>query len=148
MDSPKQYSPIEVNWDYEVAANRRHRFLSPSLRTFVAFQKPIILKRGHMQYVWDEKGKQYLDCLAQNLCISVGHSHPFVTAEATKQAQELTHCTTMYYHPVPAHFAEELVAKMPAGEEWVAHFVRQATAVTRGNRSRSHRVTLPAPPSR
>ncbi|MBF0529467.1 MAG: aspartate aminotransferase family protein [Deltaproteobacteria bacterium] len=123
VSSNKNYKPIETDWDYEATANRRHKYLTPSLRTFVAFQKPIILKRGHMQYVWDEKGKQYLDCLAQNLCISVGHCHPFVTSEAMKQAEELTHCTTMYYQPVPAHFGEELGAKMPPGEDWVAHFV-------------------------
>jgi len=121
------YKPIETNWDYEATATRRNRFMSPSLGTFVAFQTPIILKRGYMQYVWDEKGKQYLDCLAQNLCISVGHCHPFVTAEARKQAEELTHCTTMYYQPVPAHFAEELVGKMPPGEDWVAHFVNSGS---------------------
>jgi alanine-glyoxylate transaminase / (R)-3-amino-2-methylpropionate-pyruvate transaminase len=41
----------------------------------------------------------------------------------TEQLKELTHCTTMFYHPVPAHYAEELVAKMPAGHDWVVHFV-------------------------
>lgn len=97
--------------------------MSPSLRTFVAYQQPIILKRGAMQYVWDETGKKYLDCLAQNLCISVGHNHPFVNREVKKQLDELVHSTTMYYQPVPAHFAEELVAQLPAGEDWVAHFV-------------------------
>jgi len=28
----------------------------------------------------------------------------------------------MFYHPVPAHLAEELAATMPAGHEWVVHF--------------------------
>ena len=35
---------------------------------------------------------------------------------------DLTHCTTMFYHPVPAHYAEELVATMPGGHDWVVHF--------------------------
>lgn len=114
---------IETDWSYENTAARRQKFLSSSLRTFTAFEKPIVLKRGQMQYVFDEAGKRYLDCLAQNLCISVGHNHPLVNREAKKQADELVHCTTMYYHPVPTHLAEELVAKMPAGEDWVVHFV-------------------------
>jgi alanine-glyoxylate transaminase/(R)-3-amino-2-methylpropionate-pyruvate transaminase len=119
----KDYAPIETDWNYEATLERRHKFMSPSLRTFVAFQKPIILKRGEMQYVWDEKGRKYLDCLAQNLCISVGHCHPLVNREVRRQMEELVHCTTMYYQPVPAHLAEELVGKMPAGHDWVAHFV-------------------------
>jgi alanine-glyoxylate transaminase / (R)-3-amino-2-methylpropionate-pyruvate transaminase len=114
---------IATDWSYENTAARRSKFLSPSLRTFTAFETPILLKRGQMQYVWDERGKKYLDCLAQNLCISVGHNHPLVIREAKAQSDELVHCTTMYYHPVPAHLAEELVAKMPKGEEWVVHFV-------------------------
>ena len=28
----------------------------------------------------------------------------------------------MFYHPVPAHFAEELAARMPKGHDWVVHF--------------------------
>ena len=47
-----------------------------------------------------------------------------VNREAKKQSDELVHCTTMYYHPVPAHLAEELVAKMPRGVDWVVHFVQ------------------------
>jgi alanine-glyoxylate transaminase/(R)-3-amino-2-methylpropionate-pyruvate transaminase len=123
MSQKDSIKSIETNWDYEATLQRRHRFMSPSLQTFTAFQKPIILKRGEMQYVWDEKGKKYLDCLAQNLSISVGHCHPVVNSEAKKQIDELVHCTTMYYQPVPAHFAEELVAKMPSDEDWVVHFV-------------------------
>jgi alanine-glyoxylate transaminase/(R)-3-amino-2-methylpropionate-pyruvate transaminase len=119
----KDMPGIETDWTYENIARRRSRFLSPSLRTFTAFERPIVLKRGEMQYVWDESGKKYLDCLAQNLCISVGHNHPLVVSEATKQSNELVHCTTMYYHPVPAHLAEELVSKMPGTEDWVVHFV-------------------------
>ena len=29
----------------------------------------------------------------------------------------------MFFHPVPAHLAEELVGVMPDGEEWVVHFM-------------------------
>ena len=74
---------------------------------------PMVFRKGHMQYLWDAEGRKYTDLLGMNVCISVGHSHPKVVAAAMEQAQELTHCTTMFYHPVPAHFAEELAATMP-----------------------------------
>ncbi|SDO36534.1 aspartate aminotransferase family protein [Desulforhopalus singaporensis] len=117
------YKPITTDWDYQATLARRHRYMSPSLGTFTAFSKPVVLKRARMQYVYDENDRKYLDCLAQNLCISVGHCHPLVNREAKKQIDEMVHCTTMYYQAVPAHFAEELVATMPAGEDWVVHFV-------------------------
>ena len=130
MNSLNSTRPIETDWNYEGILGKRHQFMSPSLRTFVAFQKPVVLKKGEMQYVWDEKGKKYLDCLAQNLSISVGHCHPLVNSAVKHQIDELVHCTTMYYHPVPAHLAEELVAKMPGNEDWVVHFVNSGSEAT------------------
>ena len=121
------YTPLVTDSDYQSVLDRRQRYLSPSLRTFVAFNKPVVLKKGSMQYVFDDTGRKYLDCLAQNLCISVGHCHPYVNAEVRKQMEEMVHSTTTFFNPVPAHFAEELTATFPAGEEWVAHFVNSGS---------------------
>lgn len=113
---------LETDWSRDAIVSRRDRFYSASQRAFVPYKTPVVLKRGSGQYLWDDGERQYLDCLAQNLCISVGHNHPVVTREVIKQAETLQHCTTMFYHPVPAHLAEELVATMPVGVEWVVHF--------------------------
>ncbi|MGE3928339.1 MAG: aspartate aminotransferase family protein [Lautropia sp.] len=112
-----------LDWDYDRTVARRDRFLAPSLRTFMAYQRPLLLSHGDRQYVWDADGNRYLDCLAQNLCISVGYNHPGVNAAVQEQLQQLQHVTTMYCHPQPGQFAEELVAKMPAGHDWVVHLV-------------------------
>ncbi len=104
-------------------AASRERYLSPSLASFTAFERPLLLARGEGQYVWDADGKRHLDCLAQNLCISVGYAHARVTAAVHEQMRELQHVTTMYYHPLPGQFAEELIATLPTGHDWVAHFV-------------------------
>ncbi|RPH44485.1 MAG: aspartate aminotransferase family protein [Burkholderiales bacterium] len=114
---------IDLDWDYDRTAERRHRFLSPSLRTFTAFERPLLLQRGEGAHVWDADGKRYLDCLAQNLCISVGYAHPGVSAAMTAQMQTIQHVTTMYHHPGAAQFAEELVATMPKSQDWVVHLV-------------------------
>ncbi|MEM7196418.1 MAG: aspartate aminotransferase family protein, partial [Pseudomonadota bacterium] len=98
------------------------RFYSASQRKFVPYDTPLIFQRGEGQYLWDEKGNKYTDLLGMNVCVSVGHAHPDVVAAVQHQVAQLTHCTTMFYHPVPAQYAEELVQTMPAGEEWVAHF--------------------------
>jgi len=114
---------LDTDWDTEAIVNRRERYYAASQRAFVPYTTPLIFKRGQDQYLWDEKGNQYLDCLSQNLCISVGYNNPAVTAAVHHQAEQIQHCTTMFFHPVPAHYAEELTSKMPIGEEWVVHFV-------------------------
>ena len=114
--------PGNVDWSTQAIIDKRDRYYAASQRAFVPYQKPLILKKGKMQYCWDELGNKMIDLLGMNLCISVGHAHPAVVEAVTEQVQELTHCTTMFHHPVPAHLAEELAATMPDGHEWVVHF--------------------------
>ncbi|MEO1499718.1 MAG: aspartate aminotransferase family protein [Pseudomonadota bacterium] len=113
---------LHTDWSHDGTAVRRDQFYSASLTRFTPFKEPIVFRKGQGQYLWDAEGRKYTDLLAMNVCISVGHSHPRVVAAAMEQAQELTHCTTMFYHPTPAHLAEELVATMPRGHEWAVHF--------------------------
>ena len=113
---------LETEWSVAATAARRDRYYAASQRKFVPFREPMVFRKGSMQYLWDAEGRKYVDLLGMNVCISVGHSHPKVVGAAMAQAQDLTHCTTMFYHPVPAHFAEELAATMPEGYEWVVHF--------------------------
>ncbi|MEM7067904.1 MAG: aspartate aminotransferase family protein [Pseudomonadota bacterium] len=115
-------SPLQTEWSIEATAKRRDQFYAASQSKFVPFKDPIVFKRGSMQYLWDAEDQKYIDLLGMNVCISVGHSHPKVVAAAMEQAQTLTHCTTMFYHPTPAQLAEELAATMPKGHEWVVHF--------------------------
>ena len=117
---------LELDWSLSAIAAKREQFFAASQRKFVPFKDPMIFRRGSMQYLWDEAGQKYIDLLGMNVCISVGHSHPKVVAAAMEQAKELTHCTTMFHHPVPAQLAEKLAETLPGGEdgeiEWVAHF--------------------------
>ena len=113
--------PLHTEWNVEKTAARRDQYYAASLTRFTPFREPIVFKTGRGQYLWDAEGNKYIDLLGMNVCISVGHSHPSVVAAATTQAKELTHCTTMFYHPTPAHLAEELAATMPTGHDWVVH---------------------------
>ena len=113
---------LKTDWNIDSTAARREQFYAASQRKFVPFKDPIVFKSGSMQYLYDAEDRQYIDLLGMNVCISVGHSHPTVVTAAQKQAAELTHCTTMFYHPVPAHLAEELANTLPSGHNWVVHF--------------------------
>ena len=118
---------LHTDWDFDATAARRDRYYAASLTRFTPFREPIVFRKGRGQYLWDADGRQYTDMLGMNVCISVGHSHPRVVSAAMEQAQELTHCTTMFYHPTPAHLAEELAATMPAGHDWVVHLTNSGS---------------------
>ena len=91
----------------------RHQFVSPGVITY--YKDPLMIVEGHMQYVYDETGKRYLDGFAGIVTISVGHCHPSIIAKVKAQAETLQHTTTIYLHPTIAKFAEKLASKMPAG---------------------------------
>lgn len=117
----------DLDWSRNAIVERRERYYAASQRAFVPFADPIVFRRGQGQYLWDEDGRRYLDMLGMNLCVSVGHAHPAVLEAFARQAAELSHCTTMFYHPAPAHYAEELAATMPEGEDWVVHFTNSGS---------------------
>ena len=118
---------LTTDWDFTRTAARRDQYYAASLTRFTPFREPIVFRKGQGQYLWDTDGKKYTDLLGMNVCISVGHSHPRVVKAAMEQAGELTHCTTMFYHPTPAHLAEELAATMPKGEDWVVHLTNSGS---------------------
>src|SRR5436309_10825669 len=94
----------------EVLALRR-QYLSPGLITY--YQEPLLLVEGHMQYLWDETGKQYLDGFAGIVTVSVGHCHPKIVARIRDQVGKLQHTTTIYLHPTVGQFAKKLADHMP-----------------------------------
>lgn len=117
----------DLDWSTSGIVQQRENFFAASQRAFVPYRKPLIIRRGAMQYLWDSEGRRYIDLLGMNVCVSVGHAHPAVNAAVHRQIDELQHCTTMFYNPVPAQFAQELVAHMPAGHDWVVHFTCSGT---------------------
>jgi alanine-glyoxylate transaminase / (R)-3-amino-2-methylpropionate-pyruvate transaminase len=87
---------LDIEWSEEATARRRDQYYAASQRKFVPFKEPMVFRKGAMQYLWDVEGRKYIDLLGMNVCVSVGHSHPTVVKAAMAQAQELTHCTTMF----------------------------------------------------
>jgi alanine-glyoxylate transaminase/(R)-3-amino-2-methylpropionate-pyruvate transaminase len=118
---------LPVDWSADAIINRRETYYSATQRAFVPYENPLIFKQGRGQYLWDEQGNKFLDLLGMNLCISVGHAHPAIQAAVVKQMESLMHCTTLLYHPVPAHYCEELAATMPDGHDWVVHLTSSGT---------------------
>jgi alanine-glyoxylate transaminase/(R)-3-amino-2-methylpropionate-pyruvate transaminase len=95
----------------EVLALRR-QYLTPGLITY--YREPLLVAEGHMQYVWDETGKQYLDGFAGIVSVSVGHCHPKVVEAVRAQVGRLQHTTTIYLHPAAGLLGKRLAEHLPA----------------------------------
>jgi alanine-glyoxylate transaminase/(R)-3-amino-2-methylpropionate-pyruvate transaminase len=113
---------IQIDWTKKEILARRDQYYAASQKSFMPYRTPMVFSRGQGQYLWDEEGHKYIDLLGMNVCVSVGHAHPVVNAAVQEQISQLQHCTTMFSHPVPAHYAQELVERMPKGYDWVVHF--------------------------
>jgi hypothetical protein len=52
----------------------RKEFVTPSAVPF--YRSPLLIHKGDMQYLFDHKGKRYLDMFGGIVTVSVGHCHP------------------------------------------------------------------------
>ncbi len=94
--------------DRVLLAARRER-LGRSLS--IAYQTPLTIVRGRMQFLYDGHGRRYLDGV--NNVAHVGHCHPHVVAALQRQAAVLN-TNTRYLHPAILRYAERLTAHLPA----------------------------------
>ncbi|ABN57827.1 MULTISPECIES: aspartate aminotransferase family protein [Methanoculleus] len=74
-----------------------------------AFSRTMKIVRGAGSRVWDDRGREYIDCVAGIAVCSTGHCHPKVVEAICGQAKELIHCSNLYYIPNQAELAEKLV---------------------------------------
>jgi acetylornithine/LysW-gamma-L-lysine aminotransferase len=72
-------------------------------------KRPITIVRGQGALVWDENGREYIDCVAGQGSANLGHCHPAVVRAITEQAQTLISCTEMFYFPQRAELEQRLV---------------------------------------
>ena len=86
----------------------RRRLLGRNLS--VAYEKPLNVVRGEMQYLYDDARRRYLD--AYNNVAHVGHCHPKVVA-AGRQQMELLNTNTRYLNELIVRYAERLTATLP-----------------------------------
>ena len=105
--TPKPYSgPSRAD-----VLDMRREFLTPALVTY--YKEPVMIVEGHMQYLFDETGKRYLDGFAGIVTVSIGHCHPKVLDAVREQNDRLQHTTTIYAHPNVAEFGKKLASTFP-----------------------------------
>lgn len=104
---PTPYKGIK----YEEALGVRKNRLGPTMH--LLYKRPIMITQGHMQWLWDDSGKRYLDMFGGIVTISVGHCHSTVTKVAVEQLQSLWHVTNIYLHPTIHEYAQKLTDHLP-----------------------------------
>jgi 4-aminobutyrate aminotransferase-like enzyme len=86
----------------------RRRLLGRNLS--VAYNNPLKIVRGSMQYLYDEDGTEYLD--AYNNVAHVGHCHPRVV-QAGQEQMAVLNTNTRYLNDLLNEFASRVIATLP-----------------------------------
>jgi len=69
---------------------------------------PILLRKGRGVYVYDHRGRRYLDFLSGIGVNALGYAHPAITRTMTAQAKLLVHTSNLFYHEYQARLAASL----------------------------------------
>ncbi len=106
---------------YGALLERRANVLGKNLS--ISYQHNLKIIKGALQYLFDDQGNTYLDCV--NNVSHVGHCHPRVVREMRKQIAKLN-TNTRYLHDTIATYAEALLATLPKELE-VCYFVNSGS---------------------
>lgn len=72
---------------------------------------PILAVRGEGCYLYDDRGKKYLDFLGGLAVNLLGYAHPEVLAVLRDESESLLHVSNLLYHRYQAPLAEKLAKK-------------------------------------
>lgn len=100
----------------------RNRLIGKSCQLFFK-SDPLKIVRGKGQYMYDEQGTRYLDCI--NNVATVGHCHPKVVEAGSKQMAVIS-TNNRFLHDEMVKCAQNLVQRMP-GELSVCYFVNSGS---------------------
>ena len=76
-------------------------------------RRDIVLVRGRGARLFDENGREYIDCAANVGVSNIGHGNQTVARAVHDQYLTLGNCYSMFYNPVRAHLAQKLASLAP-----------------------------------
>jgi acetylornithine/LysW-gamma-L-lysine aminotransferase len=83
-------------------------------RDFSVYPKrDLVLVRGENAKVWDDKGQEYIDCVAGHGVASIGHCNPVIVEALEKQSRRLINCSATFYNDARADFLTKLLSVTP-----------------------------------
>ncbi len=69
---------------------------------------PVLLHKGRGVYLYDNKGRKYLDLLSGIGVNALGYAHPAITKTIARQAKLLVHTSNLFYHEYQGRLAAAL----------------------------------------
>jgi acetylornithine/LysW-gamma-L-lysine aminotransferase len=78
-------------------------------------KRDLVLVRGQGARVWDERGREYIDCVGGIGVANVGHCNPAVVAAIQAQAARLITCNELFYNDARTRCLDRLNEITPEG---------------------------------
>ena len=73
-------------------------------------KRSVTLVRGKGALVWDDQGKEYIDCVAGHGSANLGHCHPAVIQAIREQSERLITCPEIFHNDMRAKLLQRLSA--------------------------------------
>ncbi len=89
----------------------------------------LTLVRALGSLVWDDTGKEYIDCTAQAWSNNLGANDPRVIAAVSEQLNQVTHVRPTFHTPALLDLAELITSIAPAGLDRVGFTLHGSMAV-------------------
>jgi acetylornithine/LysW-gamma-L-lysine aminotransferase len=71
-------------------------------------KREIAIVRGQGALLYDDQGREYIDCVGGQGSANVGHAHPGIVEAISAQMTKLITCTEMFYNDRRAEYVERL----------------------------------------
>src|SRR5260221_3879003 len=76
-------------------------------------KRDVVLVRGVGAVVWDDAGREYIDCVGGQGMANLGHGNAAVADAISAQARTLASCTELFYNDRRAELYDKLSALLP-----------------------------------
>ena len=115
------YPGVIANDTLETLLIDRKKFIGNNLS--ISYQQPIKVIQGALQYLYDDQGKTYIDCV--NNPSHVGHAHPVLVKQMQNQIATLN-TNTRYLSDMMVDYAKRLTQTLPSSLS-VCYFVNSGS---------------------
>lgn len=103
--------PPLVHNQFETVKELFNKHVVPSYARF-----DIAFTHGQGSYVWDVRGKRYLDIGGGIAVNALGHANLEITETLIEQSKRLTHVSNLYYHEPQGRLAQRIVKHLAPGK--------------------------------
>lgn len=116
MNEVASPTPPAATADWSTIQALFREYVVPSYGRF-----DLAFTHGRGSYVWDVRGRRFLD-LGGGIAVNcLGHAHPAITEALVEQSRRLVHVSNLYYHEPQGRLAEALVRRLGPGKVFFAN---------------------------